>query len=115
MMVQRLSQLGVSYAGSPIVKGDGRRYFDDTLGGGTGICSKFLLMLGTGGDQPTKDAAGELADSMGDIVEVRAATDAGLKLIRPDGYIAFQASGGADAIGTMGRLLRKMTAASHEH
>ena len=115
MMVQRLSQLDVSYAGSPIVKGDGKRYFDETLRGGAGIGSKFLLMLGTGTDQPTKDAAEELADSMNDVLEIRATPDAYVRLIRPDGYIAFQASGGADAIGTMGLLLHKMTAPSHEH
>jgi 2-polyprenyl-6-methoxyphenol hydroxylase-like FAD-dependent oxidoreductase len=112
MMVQRLSQLGLSYCGSPIVKGAGQRYLDETLRGGSGICSKFLLILGSDTDQPTRDAAQDLVNEMGDVVEVRAGTDDDLKLIRPDGYVAFQASSGTDSIRRMGSLLREMTTAA---
>ena len=41
--VQRLSGLGIAYEGSPIVEGGGERYFDDSLRGGEGIRSRFLL------------------------------------------------------------------------
>src|SRR5260370_11522759 len=41
--VQRLSELGIAYRGSPIVEGAGKRYFDDSLRGGDGIRSRFLL------------------------------------------------------------------------
>src|SRR5262249_34379391 len=44
--VQRLSELGISYAGSPIVEGAGSRYFDDSIRGGNGLVSKFLLVVG---------------------------------------------------------------------
>ena len=43
--VQRLSELGVAYRGSPIVEGPGTRYFDDSLSGGEGISRRFLLVL----------------------------------------------------------------------
>ena len=43
--VQRLSELGVAYRGSPIIEGPGKRYFDDSLGGGKGIESRFLLFV----------------------------------------------------------------------
>jgi 2-polyprenyl-6-methoxyphenol hydroxylase-like FAD-dependent oxidoreductase len=43
--VQRLSELGVAYRGSPIVEGAGERYFDDSLRGGSGILSRFLLIV----------------------------------------------------------------------
>ena len=39
--VQRLSELGISYGGSPVVEGPGKRYFDDSLRGGDGIRSRF--------------------------------------------------------------------------
>jgi hypothetical protein len=44
--VQRLSELGVAYRGSPIVEGDGERYFDNSLREGDGIRSRFLFLLG---------------------------------------------------------------------
>ena len=43
--VKALSELGVAYGGSPIVEGAGERYFDDSLRGGKGIGSRFLLVL----------------------------------------------------------------------
>ena len=59
--VQRLSELGIAYGGSPIVQGPGKRYFDDSLRGGSGILSRFLLFLGPDADSATKEAAKELA------------------------------------------------------
>lgn len=43
--VQRLSELGVAYPGSPIVEGSGKRYFDDSMRGARGIRSRFLIMV----------------------------------------------------------------------
>jgi hypothetical protein len=40
--VQRLSELGITYHGSPIVEGAGKRYFDDSLRGGDGIRNRFF-------------------------------------------------------------------------
>src|SRR5207247_582950 len=34
--VQRLSELGIAYPGSPIVEGPGKRYFDESMRGGKG-------------------------------------------------------------------------------
>jgi len=114
-MVKRLSQLGVSYSGSPIVSGNGQRYFDDSLRGGSGICSKFVLMIGDGADQSTSDAATDLTNEMDEVVEVRASPTEGVRLVRPDGYVAFQANGSTAAIGDVRSSLRKMTVARHEH
>ncbi|MGH9742974.1 MAG: FAD-dependent oxidoreductase, partial [Candidatus Acidiferrum sp.] len=55
--VKRLSELGVAYPGSPIVEGPGKRYLDDSMRGGEGIRSRFLLMLNDGADSSFKDAA----------------------------------------------------------
>ena len=107
-MVQRLSQLDISYSKSPIVKGGGKRYFDPSLCSGNGICSKFLLMLGRGADQATKDAARDLVDEMSELVELRTGPE-GIRLVRPDGYIALEAKGGIDAIGRVESLLRLMS------
>ncbi len=90
--VRRLSGLGVAYQGSPIVEGAGERYFDDSLRGGEGIRSRFLLMLGNDPLEPDLGAAARLAESFSHIVELRRSKGRGLMLIRPDGYAAYAAS-----------------------
>src|SRR5215467_3105512 len=111
--VQRLSELGVAYRGSPIVEGAGERYFDDSLRGGIGIRSRFLLMLGRDTALPTVGAAGALAASFPDVVEVRRGGRHGLTLVRPDGYVAYAAHD-ADALAalrtTRGVLERQLNA-----
>jgi 2-polyprenyl-6-methoxyphenol hydroxylase-like FAD-dependent oxidoreductase len=89
--VQRLSELGIAYRGSPIVEGPGRRYFDDSLRGGEGICRRFLLVLGNEAEASIMKATKQFAESFADIVEFRSARRQGLALVRPDGYIAYSA------------------------
>jgi 2-polyprenyl-6-methoxyphenol hydroxylase-like FAD-dependent oxidoreductase len=55
--VQRLSELGITYRGSPIVEGAGKRYFDDSLRGGDGIRGRFLLVVDRDTDLSTREAA----------------------------------------------------------
>lgn len=87
--VQRLSELGIAYPESPIVEGPGKRYFDDSLRGGKGIASRFLLFLGKEAEPSIKEETRQFAGSLSDIVELRAADEQGLALVRPDGYTAF--------------------------
>jgi len=87
--VQRLSELGIAYQGSPIVEGPGKRYFDDSLRGGKGIGSRFLLFLSDAAEAATKDAARQFAESFSKVVELRFDHNQGLLLVRPDGYIAY--------------------------
>ena len=110
-MVQRLSQLGVAYSGSPIVEGAGRRYLDDSLRGGKGISGRFLLMLGEDAAPATLDAAKQLCAEMGWIVEFRATPKDGIKLIRPDGYVAYEPDGRSQdgAIGAIRSLVESLT------
>jgi 2-polyprenyl-6-methoxyphenol hydroxylase and related FAD-dependent oxidoreductases len=89
--VQRLSELGIDYHGSPIVEGAGKRYFDDSLRGGTGILSRFLLVLGNDAEPSVTEAAKQLAASFSDIVELRLGPGHDITLVRPDGYIAYSA------------------------
>lgn len=98
--VQRLSELGIAYRGSPIVEGAGERYFDETLRGGGGIRSRFLLMVGDEADASTKKAAVEFADSFREVVEGRSRTGDEITLVRPDGYIAYSGKR-RDGAGTM--------------
>ena len=86
--VGRLSELGISYAGSPIVEGPGKRYFDQSIGGGHGIGSRFLLLIGEDQEPSARDAATQLCKSFDGVVEPRASTHPGICLVRPDGYIA---------------------------
>jgi len=91
--VEKLSELGVSYPESPIVEGPGNRYFDDSMRGGTGIRSRFLLFVGVTSGLSTKEAARKLCESLGDVVEVRTGSKVGITLVRPDGYVAFSSLG----------------------
>jgi len=87
--VQRLSELGIAYLGSPIIEGPGKRFFDDSLRGGKGITSRFLLFVNNEAGTATKEAARQLAESSPDVVEVRFSGNQGQVLVRPDGYIAY--------------------------
>jgi hypothetical protein len=109
--VQRLSQLGVDYRGSPIVEGAGRRYFDDSLRGGAGIRSRFLLLVDDEADPSIKEAAKQLAESLEDLVELRVARGQAATLVRPDGHIAYAGHSreGAGAFKEMRSLLQRQT------
>jgi len=87
--VQRLSELAVAYPGSPIVDGPGKRYFDDSMGGGNGIRSRFLLMVGGDEKSSTMASAKQILEPFHDIVEFRSSRNAGITLVRPDGYVAY--------------------------
>jgi 2-polyprenyl-6-methoxyphenol hydroxylase-like FAD-dependent oxidoreductase len=89
--VRRLSELGVAYHGSPIVDGDGERHFDDSLRGGEGIRSRFLLLFDDQADPSDKDAVKRLCASFKDILELRFWPRHLALLVRPDGYIAYSA------------------------
>ncbi len=87
--VERLSELGIAYPDSPIVEGPGKRFFDDSLRGGKGIVSRFLLMV----DEANASEAKRLAESYPDLVEIRSSRNPGVTLVRPDGYIAYATRG----------------------
>jgi 2-polyprenyl-6-methoxyphenol hydroxylase-like FAD-dependent oxidoreductase len=102
--VQRLSELGVAYRGSPIIEGPGKRYFDNSLRGGNGIKSRFLLMVNHDNEPSIQEAAAQLCAHFNDVVELRASGGhSGLTLVRPDGYIAYSAHNG-DGIAALGSV-----------
>ena len=87
--VQRLSELGIAYGGSPVVEGTGKRYFDESLRGGKGINSRFLLVLGNDAEPSTREGAKQLVESFSNVLELRFVGNEALTLIRPDGYVAY--------------------------
>lgn len=91
--VERLSGLGASYAGSPIVVRSGVRYFRRSLRGGEGICRRFLLVCDPQADTAVLAMARSLAASLADVVELRLQPGEDLILVRPDGYVAHAARG----------------------
>jgi hypothetical protein len=107
--VQRLSELGIAYPRSPIVEGPGQRYFDDSLRGGNGIRSRFVLMIGDDEEPSTRTAAKQLCESFSDVVESRASSNPGITLVRPDGYVAYTAHGGG-GMTALRSLLERQTA-----
>lgn len=109
--VQRLSELGIAYRGSPIVEGPGERYIDDSMRGGNGIVNRFLLVLDKAADSATVEAARQFAASFEGVVELRLAQRRGVTLVRPDGYIAWSshASHSRDPLERMRLLLQQQT------
>lgn len=83
--VERLSGLGNSYKGSPIVEGAGRRYSDLALWSGSGTGRRFMLLA-----RGENDAATSLESRFSDLLDVRLSDREGLILIRPDGYVAYE-------------------------
>jgi 2-polyprenyl-6-methoxyphenol hydroxylase-like FAD-dependent oxidoreductase len=104
--VKRLSELGIAYKGSPIVEGPGERYWDDSLRGGEQIKSRFLLVVGDGVEQATKEEARRLSETWSSVVELRSHSGHEITLVRPDGYIAHQGRSTA-ALSTIGSLLQR--------
>ncbi len=110
--VQRLSELGVAYRGSPIIDGPGKRYFDESIRGGEGVLSRFILSLDENADRAAREAADELLQTFPDLLELRLAKHEGLILIRPDGYIAYEGTDRdlvSSAPETIRQLLKKQS------
>jgi 2-polyprenyl-6-methoxyphenol hydroxylase-like FAD-dependent oxidoreductase len=112
--VQRLSELGIEYRGSPVIEGPGKRYLDDSMRGGTGIRSRFLVMVDGAKEPSATKAAQQLCGAFSDVVEFRASQEPGVKLVRPDGYVAYSAHNGesAGAVESMRSLLELQTTSS---
>ena len=108
--VQRLSELGIAYDGSPIVEGPGNRWWEDSIRGGKGIRSRFLLFIGEDSTPSTKDVAKSFG-GVSDIVELRKTGTGGIALVRPDGYVAYSASdsGKDKALQAVQSLLQRQT------
>jgi 2-polyprenyl-6-methoxyphenol hydroxylase-like FAD-dependent oxidoreductase len=110
--VQRMSELGIAYRGSPIVDGAGERYFDASMRGGDGVRSRFLLVCGADLDSAITEAARQVTGRFQDVVELRSTPRPGITLVRPDGYIAYSASNrdGIAALRSVSGLLELQTA-----
>jgi len=111
--VERMSELGIDYHGSPIVEGPGKRFFEDSLGGGKGIGRRFVLMVGKDQDGAAK-ALQRLCEGLSEVVELRASTQPGITLVRPDGYVAFATGtfGGEATVRELRALLELQTGGS---
>lgn len=84
-----MSGLGIAYARSPIIEGAGERLFDDTMRGGSGIGSRFLLVGGGREEGAHTEAAQQFVQALGEVVELRRTNHEGTMLVRPDGYVAY--------------------------
>ncbi len=109
--VRRLSELGIAYHGSPIVEGPGERYFDDSMRGGMGIARRFLLLVDEEQEPSAADATRQLSESFPDVLELRSSGIPGIRLVRPDGYLAYSASNAnrSDALQSVRSLLELQT------
>jgi 2-polyprenyl-6-methoxyphenol hydroxylase-like FAD-dependent oxidoreductase len=107
--VQRLSELGIDYEGSPIVEGAGERYFDESLRGGDGILSRFLLLIGSDGEKALRESAMKMGKAYEDLLELRWCEEPGIKLVRPDGYLAFDGPSDGESLNSIRGLLGRQT------
>ena len=109
--VRRLSGLGIDYHRSPIVAGPGTRFFDESVRGGHGIGSRFLLVSSDRAGAAAKDATNQFAESLHDIVELRVGHRDDTVLVRPDGYVAYAARRGreAESLASVRSLLAQQT------
>lgn len=107
--VENLSELGVSYAGSPVIEGAGRRFWDNSLRGGGGIDDQLLLCVPSKASDAEKRLARQFCDSLADLVQLRYAPVSSFTLVRPDGYIAYEGGKAAasEILDSMGRLLNE--------
>ena len=105
--VNRLSGLGIDYHRSPIIEGTGKRYFDDSLRGGKGIGSRFLL-LGSDSDDANRAKSRQLVESLSNLVELRFGDRDDTTLLRPDGYVAYSSHERTEsALNSMRPLLQR--------
>jgi len=111
--VRRLSGLGIDYHRSPIVAGAGRRFFDDSLRGGHGIGSRFLLVSSDRAEPAARNATHRFAESLHEILELRVGQRDDTVLVRPDGYVAYAARHGREAasLASVRSLLAQQTTA----
>ncbi|HEY6456625.1 MAG TPA: FAD-dependent monooxygenase [Steroidobacteraceae bacterium] len=110
-LVNRLSGLQIDYARSPIVAGGGQRFFADTVRGGKGIGSRFVLLVGGRENLAGKESAQRFANSLSDIVEARFTARDATTLVRPDGYVAYSADHGVGTaeLNSVRALLARQT------
>ncbi len=108
---ERLSGLTIAYKGSPIVDGAGRRYFDESLAGGKNIGRRFILMAPAGDDALAQ--ANELASRFSDTLEVRSSPAGALRLVRPDGYLAYENTVTPSGLPLVEQVLRRQVRSSN--
>jgi 2-polyprenyl-6-methoxyphenol hydroxylase-like FAD-dependent oxidoreductase len=110
VFVDRLSELDVAYRDSPITDGPATRYFDESMRNG-GIRSHFQLFIDDDAEPVVRDAAHRLVSAFPDVVDLRTHRDAGVTLVRPDGYVAYTAHthGATAALNAVRRLLERQT------
>ncbi len=77
---------------------------------GGGIASRYLIM---GDDKyvSANQSAKQLCETFPEVVELRPSHDRGVRLVRPDGYIAYSKHDGdsSAALGSMRSLLERQT------
>jgi hypothetical protein len=109
--VDRLSELDVSYRDSPIAYSPATRYFEESLRGGDGVRSRFLLFIDDEPDPVVRAAVDDLIAAFPEVVELRTRRGADVTLVRPDGYVAYTAHGRSPiaALDSVRRLLAGQT------
>lgn len=109
--VNRLSGLGIAYAGSSIVEGRGERLFEGFMEAGGIPSAQFVLLLPNDASPSLRNSVQSLATEFHEVLIVRTSQMAGIRLVRPDGYLAFSTDSehGERTWETIRALLKRMT------
>jgi hypothetical protein len=95
------------------LEGPGSRYFDDSLRGGQGIRSHFLLVCDRDADASIKGAATQLCALLREVVELRWRARHDVTLVRLEGYVGYSADSreGVGAVNSSRAILERQTLA----
>jgi 2-polyprenyl-6-methoxyphenol hydroxylase-like FAD-dependent oxidoreductase len=108
-IVERLSGLGLTYSGS-IIHNSGKRLLEDCMRDGQIADARFLLFVPKTTCQSFIETSRSIEASLNGLLAVYASRDERIRLVRPDGYIAFESEseGSGDESQLIRALLDKM-------
>ena len=104
-IVERLSGLGLTYSG-PIIHNSGKRFLADVMRDGQIAGARFLLFLTKTASAPLLEASRNTAASFNGLLVFHASKDEKTRLVRPDGYIAFESEN--ESSGDVCQLIRAL-------
>ena len=114
-MVERLSGLGLAYSGS-IIHNSGKRVLESCMRDGQLAEARFFLFVSRSAHTSFLKTVHAAADSLSGLLTIQESEEQGIRLVRPDGYVAFYSEGDGDIeeIQILRALLTKMVGLEYQ-
>ena len=106
-IVERLSGLGVAYSGS-LIHSSGKRLLEDRMRDGQIAEARFLLFVPGTACQSFLETSRTIAAPLNGLLAVHESRDGRIRLVRPDGYIAFESE--TEGSGDESQFIRALLA-----